>query len=87
MIPKLIDFSIRHRWFVLFAVVGLGALGVYNFHRLPIDAVPDITNIQVQVMTAAPALSPVEVEQYVTVPVERATSRILPSTYAANSST
>jgi heavy metal efflux system protein len=76
MIPKLIDFSIRHRWFVLFAVVGLGALGVYNFHRLPIDAVPDITNVQVQVNSETPGYSPLESEQRVTFPVETAMAGI-----------
>jgi cobalt-zinc-cadmium resistance protein CzcA len=76
MIPKLIDFSIRHRWFVLFAVVGLGALGVYNFHRLPIDAVPDITNVQVQINSETPGYSPLESEQRVTFPIETAMAGI-----------
>ena len=49
MIDKLLDFSIKHRWLVLIAAVALGGLGLYNYQRLPIDAVPDITNVQVQV--------------------------------------
>ena len=48
------------------AALGLAALGVYNFQRLPIDAVPDITNVQVQVNTEAPGFSPLEAEQRVT---------------------
>ncbi len=76
MIQKLIDFSIRHRWLVLIAAIGLGALGVYNYQRLPIDAVPDITNVQVQINTAAPGYSPLEAEQRITFPIETAMSGI-----------
>src|SRR6187401_308955 len=72
MIPKLIDFSIRHRWLVLFAALGLGVLGVFNYQRLPIDATPDITNVQVQINTEAPGYSPLEAEQRVTFPIETA---------------
>ena len=50
---KLINFSIHHRFIVLIAVVSLMVLGLYNFTRLPIDAVPDITNVQVQINTQA----------------------------------
>ena len=49
MIERILDFSIRHRWFVLLATLGLAVLGVFNYERLPIDAVPDITNVQVQI--------------------------------------
>ncbi len=76
MIEKLIDFSIKHRWFVLLAAVVIGALGVYNYQRLPIDAVPDITNVQVQINTGAPGYSPLEVEQRITFPIETAMSGI-----------
>jgi cobalt-zinc-cadmium resistance protein CzcA len=76
MIEKLVEFSIRHRWFVLFAVVGLGALGVYNFQRLPIDAVPDITNVQVQINSETPGYSPLESEERVTFPIETAMAGI-----------
>ncbi|MCF3648534.1 efflux RND transporter permease subunit [Synoicihabitans lomoniglobus] len=72
MLEKLIHFAIRHRWLVLLLVGGLGALGVYNFNRLPIDAVPDITNVQVQINTEAPGYSPLESEQRVTYLVETA---------------
>ncbi len=72
MIAKLLDFSIQHRWFVLLAALGLAVLGAFNYQRLPIDAVPDITNVQVQINTAAPGLSAPEVEQRITFPIETA---------------
>jgi heavy metal efflux system protein len=72
MLEKLIHFSIRHRWLVLFVTLGMCALGVYSYQRLPIDAVPDITNVQVQINTEAPGFSPLEAEQRVTYPVETA---------------
>lgn len=62
--------SIRHRVLVVLATLGIAGLGLWNFRRLPIDAVPDITNVQVQINTAVEALSPVEVESQVTVPIE-----------------
>ncbi|MEO8182025.1 MAG: CusA/CzcA family heavy metal efflux RND transporter [Deltaproteobacteria bacterium] len=68
----IVGWSLRNRPVVIFAVLAFIAIGVRSALTLPIDAVPDITNIQVQIITAAPALSPVEVEQYVSVPVERA---------------
>jgi cobalt-zinc-cadmium resistance protein CzcA len=76
MLEKSIYFSIRHRWIVLFTVLGLMALGIYNFGKLPIDAVPDITNVQVQINTEAPGYSPLEVEQRVTFPIETTLSGI-----------
>ena len=72
MIDAIIAFSIKQRWLILVAAVGVAALGVWNFTRLPIDAVPDITNVQVQVNTAAPGYSPLEVEQRITFPIETA---------------
>jgi heavy metal efflux system protein len=72
MIGRILSFSIRYRWLVLLATVGVAGLGVYNFQRLPIDAVPDITNVQVQINTAAPGLSAPEIEQRITFPVETA---------------
>lgn len=74
MIASLIRFSIRQRWFILLAVLALAGLGAYNYTRLPIDAVPDITNVQVQINTDAPGYSPLEAEQRVTFPVEIAMS-------------
>jgi len=72
MLTGLIHFSIRHRWLVLILTFGLSVLGAYNFRRLPIDAVPDITNVQVQINTEAAGFSPLEAEQRVTYPVETA---------------
>ena len=72
MLENLLQFSIRHRWLVLLATLGFAALGVVNFQRLPIDAVPDITNVQVQINTEAPGYSPLEAEQRVTFAVETA---------------
>lgn len=69
---KIIDFSIKNRWAVLAVVVALGFLGVYNFQHLPIDAVPDITNVQVQINTGALGFSPIEAEQRITFPIETA---------------
>lgn len=72
ILEHLIHFSIRHRWLVIILVLGLMALGIYNFNRLSIDAVPDITNVQVQINTEAAGYSPLEMEQRVTFPVETA---------------
>jgi cobalt-zinc-cadmium resistance protein CzcA len=65
-----VSFCIQHRFLVIFGVLLTGALGVRAAQQLPIDAVPDVTNVQVQVLTTSPALGPIEVEQYITVPVE-----------------
>lgn len=70
MLESILRFSIRNRWFVMIAAVGLAALGFYNYQRLPIDAVPDITNVQVQINIEAPGYSPLEAEQRLTFPVE-----------------
>ena len=70
VITAIIAFSIRQRWLVLFAVLAVGAIGAWNFTRLPIDAVPDITNVQVQINVSAAGYSPLEVEQRITFPVE-----------------
>ena len=70
MLERIIQFSIRQRLFVLFATFGLIGLGVYSFQRLPIDALPDITNVQVQINSEAPGYSPLEVEQRITYPIE-----------------
>ena len=74
MLERVIRFSIRQRWMVLAAVLGLAALGISNFQRLPIDAVPDITNVQVQINSEAPGFSPIEAEQRITFPIETAIS-------------
>ena len=58
MLEKLLHFSIKHRWLVVLLTVAVGGLGVWSLTRLPIDAVPDITNNQVQINTVVPAFSP-----------------------------
>ncbi|QYY26872.1 CusA/CzcA family heavy metal efflux RND transporter [Diaphorobacter sp. MNS-0] len=70
MFEKLIRAAIEHRWLVLLAAIGMAAIGVFSYQKLPIDAVPDITNVQVQINTQAPGYSPLEVEQRVTYPIE-----------------
>ncbi len=72
MLENIIKLSIRQRWTVIVAALLLAGLGVYNFGRLKIDAVPDITNVQVQVNTPAPGFSPLEAEQRITLPIETA---------------
>ncbi|MGH8610862.1 MAG: efflux RND transporter permease subunit [Gammaproteobacteria bacterium] len=72
MLERILRFAIHQRWLVLLAVLGMAALGVYNYQRLPIDAVPDITNVQVQINTEAPGYSPLEAEQRITFPIETA---------------
>ena len=57
-----VSFCIQHRFLVIFGVLLVGALGVRAAHQLPIDAVPDVTNVQVQVLTTAPALGPIEAD-------------------------
>ena len=72
MLDFLVERSIRHRGLVLIVVAALAAFGAYNYTRLPIDAVPDITNVQVQINTEAPGFSPLEAEQRITFAVETA---------------
>lgn len=70
MLDKIIKYSIENSWITLLGVIVLILFGVYNYHQLPIDAVPDITNVQVQINTEAPGYSPLEVEQRITFPIE-----------------
>lgn len=72
MIEFLLRNSIERRWLIIVAVMGLVVLGLWNYQRLPIDAVPDITNVQVQINTEAPGYSPLETEQRITYTVETA---------------
>ena len=72
MIHPIVRFSIQNRFFVLIAAVLLVGAGVWSAVSLPIDAVPDVTNKQVQINTTAPALAPEEVERQITFPVEYA---------------
>ncbi len=72
LLERIIAASIRLRWLVFALVLLSAAIGVWSFQRLPIDATPDITNVQVQINTGAPGFSPLEAEQRVTFPVETA---------------
>jgi cobalt-zinc-cadmium resistance protein CzcA len=72
LLERLISAAISYRWAVLTIVALLCALGIWSFQRLPIDATPDITNVQVQINSEAPGFSPLEAEQRVTFPVETA---------------
>lgn len=72
MIDKIISFAIEKRWLVLCLTALLAAIGVNSLMRLPINAVPDITNIQVQINTSAPGYTPLESEQRITYPIETA---------------
>jgi cobalt-zinc-cadmium resistance protein CzcA len=65
-------FSVRRRWLVLLLTLAAAISGAWSITRLPIDAVPDVTNVQVQINAVAPALSPIEVEKQVTFPIETA---------------
>src|SRR3954462_7445767 len=76
MISRVLALSIQHRWLVVLLSLGAVALGLWSLVRLPIDAVPDITNKQVQVNTTAFALSPVEIEKQVTFRIETALAGI-----------
>lgn len=70
MLNLILEFSIRNRLFVVLSTLLLAAVGIWSATKLPIDAVPDITNIQVQVNTSVPALAPEEIEKLVTFPIE-----------------
>lgn len=77
MISRLIEFVVKARWAVIALTLVVAAVGVLNIVRLPIDAVPDITNRQVQINTVAPSFGPLDVERLVTYPVETAMSGIV----------
>lgn len=70
MFEALLRFALRYRWSMIGLSVVILLMGVWSFQHLPIDAVPDITNVQVQINTEAPGYSPLEVEQRVTFPIE-----------------
>src|SRR5574344_1342973 len=77
MLEKIIHFSLHKRLFVALTTLFLLAGGLYAMFTLPIDAVPDITNNQVQIVTVSPTLAPQEVEQLITIPVETSMSNIM----------
>src|SRR5262245_29334867 len=70
MLDRLLEFSLRHRPFILFGAAILIVVGLWSTWHVPIDAVPDITNPQVQINTSVPALAPEEIEKLVTFPIE-----------------
>jgi cobalt-zinc-cadmium resistance protein CzcA len=70
MFERIIRFCIEQRWLVMLTVLGMAGLGVYNYSRLPIDAVVDISNVQVVINTEAAGYSPLETEQRITYPIE-----------------
>lgn len=74
MIDGIVRFAVSQRVLVLLMVAILVGAGLYSLQQLPIDAVPDVTNVQVQVLTAAPSLAPLEIERQITFPVEVAMS-------------
>src|SRR3954454_17711861 len=74
MLNALIEWALRNRFLVLVITALVAGLGIYSALALPIDAVPDLTNVQVQVINEAPALSPLEVETLLSFPVEGAMS-------------
>jgi len=76
MLERLIQFSIQSRSIIMAMVLFVAALGIWNFTKLPIDAVPDITNVQVMINTEAAGYTPLEIEQRVTYPIETALSGI-----------
>ena len=76
MLERIITLSIRFRWLVMGLVLVACAIGVWSFQRLPIDATPDITNVQIQINTEAPGYSPLEAEQRITFPIETAVAGV-----------
>ena len=72
MFERIIRFAIEQRIVVMIAVLIMAGIGIYSYQKLPIDAVPDITNVQVQINASAPGYSPLETEQRITFPVETA---------------
>lgn len=71
MFERIIRFAIEQRIVVMIAVLIMAGIGIYSYQKLPIDAVPDITNVQVQINTAAPGYSPLETEQRITFQLKR----------------
>ena len=76
MIDRILDFSIRFRALMPVVALGIVGAGIYAAIRVPVDAVPDITSNQVQINTVAPAFAPLEMERYVTFPIEVAMSSL-----------
>jgi len=76
MISHIINFSIKHKLFIGLLTLAMVAGGIWSISKVPLDAVPDITNNQVQVITRAPNLGTEDIEQFVTTPVEIAMANL-----------
>lgn len=76
MLTKIIEFSVKNKLIIALLVLGLMGIGSYQVTKLPIDAVPDITNNQVQVITMAPSFGATDIERLVTFPIEQANNNI-----------
>ena len=86
MIARIVSWAVEKRWLVLLFTALAAVIGAYSLSRLPIDAVPDITNNQVQINVRAPALSPELVEKQVSFPIETALAGIPGLEYTATAS-
>src|ERR1051326_3431914 len=76
MLERVLLFAIRNRFLVVLIILGVAVFGAFTLRRLPIDAVPDITNNQIQINTTFASFSPVEVEKQITFPIETALAGI-----------
>ena len=76
MLNKIIEFSIKNKLIIGLFIIALVGYGSYQFTKLPIDAVPDITDNQVQIITSAPSLGATDIERLITFPIEQANSNI-----------
>src|SRR5215475_7717930 len=72
MLQRIIDLTLAHRWLVLTGILALLGMGGYSLYTIPVEAFPDLTNNQVNIVTDSPSMPPSEVEQLVTYPIERA---------------
>ena len=72
MFDKIIAYSVENKFVICLLVAALSIWGVYSIQQIPIDAVPDITNNQIQIITISPTLATQEVEQFITTPIELA---------------
>jgi cobalt-zinc-cadmium resistance protein CzcA len=70
MIEKLMSAALRNRFLIILLVFLITVFGIFSFKTMPIDAFPDVTNVQVEIISTAPGLSPLEIEKFVTYPVE-----------------
>ena len=76
MLNAIIEFSIRNKLIIALGTIALIVFGAYETTKLPIDAVPDITNNQVQIITVAPSFGATDIERLITFPIEQASSNI-----------